>query len=339
MAVEKDEIGLPHVPPPRPAGRDAAIEIALRKFDGVEEPAPARPAARPWVRTHRTQLGVALSALTLLVIGVPAAMMGLRNQPPAFESPPTATRERAAPVPRQVPLRAQAEPAPVSPVSINGNAPLRKNRGDGFERASRDEPAAVAEVPAAPAQAPALVAAPPPPPPPPPPPAPANEVAKAERQADQATASQELVVTGTLIRTPGVSAFERRPVRDTGRSLSGANTTNAKAKETGYPAFLARLQAAVRADDRGAILALINYPLRVNGSHTRTYRDAAAVSRDFDRIFTAKVRRAILAQKAGELFVRDQGAMIGDGEVWFDQTCADSSCSSLRPVRIKAINP
>ena len=64
-----------------------------------------------------------------------------------------------------------------------------------------------------------------------------------------------------------------------------------------------------------------------------------SVSRDFDRIFTPRVRRAILAQKAGELFVRDQGAMIGDGEVWFDQTCADSSCSSLGPVRIKAINP
>jgi len=338
MAVEKDEIGLPDLPPPRPARRDATIEAALRKFDGIEEPVAARHGARPWVRTHRTQLGVALSALTLLVVGVPAAMIGLRNQPPAFESPSTATRERAAPAPRQVPARAQAEPEPPSPVSINGNAPLRKNRGDGFEPVSRDEPAAVAEVRAAPVQAPALAAAPPPPPPPPPP-APANEVAKTERQADHATASQELVVTGTLIRTPGVSAFERRPVRDTGRSLSGANTTNAKPKEAGYPAFLARLQAAVRADDRAAILGLINYPLRVNGSRTRTYRDAAAVSRDFDGIFTAKVRRAILAQKAGELFVRDQGAMIGDGEIWFDQTCADSSCSSLGPVRIKAINP
>jgi len=338
MAVEKDEIGLPDVPPPRPAGRDAAIQTALRKFDGIEEPAATRPAARPWVRTHRTQLGVALSALTLLVIGVPAAMIGLRNQPPAFESAPTATQERAKPAPKQAPVKVQAEPTPVSPVSVNGNAPLRKNRGDGFEPAARDEPAAAAETPA-PVQAPALAAAPPPPPPPPPPPAPANEVAKAERQADQAAASGELIVTGTVIRTPGVSAFERRAVRDTGRSLSGANTTNAKSKEAGYPAFLAQLQAAVRADDRAAILGLINYPLRVNGSRTRTYRDAASVSRDFNRIFTPRVRRAILAQKAGELFVRDQGAMIGDGEVWFDQSCADGSCSSLGPLRIKAINP
>ncbi|MBW0006409.1 MAG: hypothetical protein JO335_01720 [Sphingomonas sp.] len=336
MAVENDEIGLPDVPPPRPAGRDAAIQTALRKFDGIEEPV-ASPAARPWVRTHRTQLGVALSALTLLVVGVPAAMIGLRNQPPAFESAPTTTEGRAKPAPKQASVMAQAEPTPASPVSVNGNAPLRKNRG-GFEPAAGDVPAALAEVPAAPVQAPALAAAPPPPPPPPPP-APANEVAKAERQADQATDSQELVVTGTVIRTPGVSAFERRPVRDTGRSLSGANTTNAKAKEAGYPAFLARLQTAVRADDRAAILGLINYPLRVNGSRARIYRDAASVSRDFDRIFTAKVRRAILAQKAGELFVRDQGAMIGDGEVWFDQTCADGSCSTLGPVRIKAINP
>ena len=48
MAVEQDQAGLlPEPPPPRPARRDAAIDAALRKFDGVEEPALAareRPA-------------------------------------------------------------------------------------------------------------------------------------------------------------------------------------------------------------------------------------------------------------------------------------------------------
>jgi hypothetical protein len=31
--------------------------------------------------------------------------------------------------------------------------------------------------------------------------------------------------------------------------------------------------------------------------------------------------------------------MIGDGEVWFDHTCPNASCSPPGPVRIRAINP
>jgi hypothetical protein len=88
------------------------------------------------------------------------------------------------------------------------------------------------------------------------------------------------------------------------------------------------------------VIAMIDFPLRVNGpSGPRFYRDARSVERDFDRIFTPKVRRAILAQRADKLFVRDQGAMIGDGEVWFDTTCPKTSCSPAGPVRIRAINP
>ena len=88
------------------------------------------------------------------------------------------------------------------------------------------------------------------------------------------------------------------------------------------------------------MIALISFPLRVNAaSGARTYRDARSVERDFDRIFTPRVKQAIARQRAENLFVRDQGAMIGDGEVWFDFTCPTASCSPPGPVRIHAINP
>ena len=107
-----------------------------------------------------------------------------------------------------------------------------------------------------------------------------------------------------------------------------------------YPAFLSRLQAAVRANNRRSIMAMIDFPLRVNfAGGARQYRDAQSVERDFDRIFTPKVRRAVLSQRADRLFVRDQGAMVGDGELWFRETCRNSSCSALGPVRIVAVNP
>jgi hypothetical protein len=85
---------------------------------------------------------------------------------------------------------------------------------------------------------------------------------------------------------------------------------------------------------------MIAFPLRVNAQDgARFYRDAQSVERDYDRIFTPKVRRAILKQRATKLFLRDQGAMVGDGEVWFDHSCPNPECSPLGPVRIKAVNP
>jgi hypothetical protein len=219
---------------------------------------------------------------------------------------------------------------------------LRKNRGADEDGTVANEPVgeAVSAKAAAPSAPAAQALAAPAPPPPPPPPPPSASVASAERD-DAQESSQDVVVTGTLIRQPGVSAFERPP-RKARRSTESRKLTDAKPvpREQAYAAFLSRLQGAVRADDRHAIVGLVALPLRVNGSgHTRTYRDAESVERDFDQIFTPRVRRAIAGQSSRELFVRDQGAMIGDGEVWFDRTCLNVSCSPPGPVRIRAINP
>ena len=107
-----------------------------------------------------------------------------------------------------------------------------------------------------------------------------------------------------------------------------------------YRVFLSRLQRAVRSNDRRAVIALIGFPLRVNmEGGAKIYPDARSVERDFGRIFTPRVRRAILGQRASRLFARDQGAMIGSGEVWFDTSCPNAACSPAGPVAIKAVNP
>ncbi len=84
MAMEKDQSGwLPEPPPPRPARREAAIEAALRKFDGAEDAAPSASDGphRSWASTHRPQTAMLLSAMLLVVVGIPAALIGLRNAP------------------------------------------------------------------------------------------------------------------------------------------------------------------------------------------------------------------------------------------------------------------
>jgi hypothetical protein len=326
MAVEEDQSAwLPEPPPPRPARRDAAIDAALRKFDGIEDTAPA-PAERQrpsWVSVRRPQLAFLASAALLLVVGIPAALVGLRSQqPPAERAQNTAVARdlRRSPAPAPPAPPAAQPPGPSNP-NLGAAPPLRKYRGE--EPAPQADRAAAAESPAAakaeaPPEPSRLAAAPLPPPPPPAPPP------MAERDSE-GIATQDIAVTGSRIAQP---------------ALEAPSAAKASSPDQARAAFLSRLQSAVRAGNRSAVIALAGLPLRVNGpGGTRLYRDAVSIQRDFDRIFTPKVRRAILAQRADQLFTRDQGTMIGDGEVWFDQTCPNSACTAVGPVRIIAVNP
>lgn len=111
-------------------------------------------------------------------------------------------------------------------------------------------------------------------------------------------------------------------------------------RDHAYQAFLIDLQSAIRAGNRPAVVKLIDLPLRVNGpnGHSQTYRSAISIQRDYTRIFTGRVRSAILQQRFEELFARDLGVMIGNGEVWVDHTCPNSACAPRGPVQIKAVN-
>ena len=345
MAAEKDQSGwLPTPPSPRPARREAAIETALRRFDGGEDAAaPAREGARrSWASTHRPQLAMAFSAMLLVVVGVPAALIGLRNAPTTSEkAPPPAIvghgTTPASPAKRVAPNAQVAELAPAAPVAAPPPALQKVGEQEravvtSTESVTQSVSLPTVAAPPAPAGiAPMIAAAPPPPPPPPPPappPAPAP-AARAERSAE--AAADNVVVTGSRIQQPALTAPNR---------LQAKTAERAAAIDPAYRSFLSRLQEAVRSNDPDAVIALIGFPLRVNAAGGgRLYRDAQSVERNFDRIFTSKVRSAILRQRADRLFVRDQGAMIGNGEVWFDHRCPNATCSPPGPVRITSVNP
>ena len=338
MTAEKDQAAwLPQAPPPRPARRDAAIQTALRKFEGVEDVAPSvrEGPRRSWASTHRPQVAVLVSAMLLVVAGVPAALIGLRNAPP----PPTpVVRERAVPVAeRPAPPPPPAAKPPMTPLPPTTPRPLSappvsKYRGEDLGVVATNEPARQAPKPVTVDQmlpaVPTVAVAPPAPPPPPPPPLP-QPAPQAVAQADQVSGeakAENVVVTASRAPSAALAA-------------PGAMKSMA-VDDQGYPKFLSRLQAAVKVNDRRAIIGLMEFPLRVNAaSGTRLYRDSASVQRDFDRIFTPKVRNAILRQRGDRLFVRDQGAMVGDGELWFSETCVNAACSPAGPVRIIAVNP
>jgi hypothetical protein len=100
----------------------------------------------------------------------------------------------------------------------------------------------------------------------------------------------------------------------------GADT----AKDT--RAFVAQLQQLVRNDDKHAIASEVSYPLRVNKSangkptHSLIRTPKQFIS-SYDRLFNGKVKSAILSPTAIPcLFGNYQGFMIGDGQLWFQET-------------------
>ena len=82
--------------------------------------------------------------------------------------------------------------------------------------------------------------------------------------------------------------------------------------------FIARLQSAVAVGDRAAVVAMLDYPLRVYapGRRLTTYYAAAALKANYAQVFTPEVVAAIATATPDNLFVRDQGVMVGNGEVW-----------------------
>lgn len=105
--------------------------------------------------------------------------------------------------------------------------------------------------------------------------------------------------------------------------------------------FLVKLQQAIGTNNRQSVINLVRLPLRVNGpggKQVQIYRNQKSILRDYDSIFSAKVRQAVLAQRPNTLFHRDDGTMIGDGEIWFGAVCVKAICSKRDALKIYVVN-
>lgn len=81
--------------------------------------------------------------------------------------------------------------------------------------------------------------------------------------------------------------------------------------------FLA-FQDAVARDDREQAATFALYPIRVNvGKVAVKVADAEAFVKQYDRILTEDVRKALAAQDVNALFANSKGIMVGNGELWF----------------------
>ena len=344
MTIDRDDrISLPGPPPPRPAARRAAIDAAMRHFDGIEA-VPAerakrkRPSLAAWATTYRGPAGGLVAAALVAIVFIPAIPFVLRDSAPRVVTgtavPDRAGRGRdlaactgaecagrAASGPGPARTGEAVAPAPSPPVA----QPVAPPAGAATERRQPQAAADDRETPSEPSAS--FLAAPPPPPPPmsPPPPPPAP--------APQAEAGGDIVVSGSRI-----SAANRAPRgEDAARDSAKAAATRPAEREP-FGAFLSLLQAGLEANDRQAIGALIGFPLRVEfESGAQLYRSPREVERDFDRIFTPRVTSGLLGLRPGSLDRREGGRLRGSPRLWFG--CGATSCSRDAPVRIREVRP
>jgi hypothetical protein len=335
MAIDsEDSVSLPVPPPPRPAARRAAIDMALRKFDGIEDAPPARHPERPtprrfqWASLNRRPAGALVAAAIIAVIGVPAIQIALRDRPPEAATEPAQPGLPAQNQPPAASITAneppqQAEIGQAVAAAEEAAAPPQPAKDEGRTNLVADRKAAVPALSSLAAPSPmAVIAAPPPPPPPPP--------AEPQAEASDAAGVGNIVVTGSRIPAPNAksSGFAQRA-----EAAPGPREIIAP-----YGDFLNRLQEALGGNDRRAVLQLVGLPLRVNfAGGVRTYRSRQDIERDYDRIFTPAVRDAAQNLYAGDLTNRDGGRLRGSGRIWFG--CGLRTCSSEGVVRVREVTP
>jgi hypothetical protein len=92
-----------------------------------------------------------------------------------------------------------------------------------------------------------------------------------------------------------------------------------------YERVFNAFKTAVVAGDRPAVVEEVRFPLNISGGKKIT--GPGEFQRNYEKIITPAVVKAVSAQEFGKVFVNQQGVMIGDGQVWLNGQCLDKACT------------
>lgn len=84
-------------------------------------------------------------------------------------------------------------------------------------------------------------------------------------------------------------------------------------------------KTAVVGGDRAAVVEQVRFPLNISDGKKIT--GPGEFQRNYEKIITPEVVKAVSGQDFGKVFVNQQGVMIGDGQVWLNGTCLDKACT------------
>ncbi|MGE6333731.1 hypothetical protein [Stenotrophomonas sp. NPDC077659] len=92
-----------------------------------------------------------------------------------------------------------------------------------------------------------------------------------------------------------------------------------------YEKVFNAFKAAVVGGDRAAVVEQVRFPLNVTDGKKIT--GPGEFQRNYEKIITPAVVKAMSGQDFGKVFVNQQGVMIGDGQVWLTGECLDTACA------------
>lgn len=92
-----------------------------------------------------------------------------------------------------------------------------------------------------------------------------------------------------------------------------------------YEKVFNAFKAAVVGGDRAAVVEEVRFPLNIAGG--RKITGPGEFQRNYEKIITPAVVKAMSAQDFNAVFVNQQGVMIGDGQVWLNGQCLDQACT------------
>ena len=121
--------------------------------------------------------------------------------------------------------------------------------------------------------------------------------------------------------TPADAPSPVEPAADDARARIETLLGDAAQYEKVFNAF----KTAVVAGDRPAVVEEVRFPLNISGGKKIT--GPGEFQRNYEKIITPAVVKAVSAQEFGKVFVNQQGVRIGDGQVWLNGECLDKACT------------
>lgn len=97
--------------------------------------------------------------------------------------------------------------------------------------------------------------------------------------------------------------------------LATPDITNPKA----FEATFNNVKALVAKNNKAAVANYVKYPLTVYCPHNKklVIKNKTDFIRNYSKIFTPKVKKALLNQKVQNTFVNHSGVCVNNGELWF----------------------
>ncbi|WP_049421185.1 hypothetical protein [Stenotrophomonas maltophilia] len=92
-----------------------------------------------------------------------------------------------------------------------------------------------------------------------------------------------------------------------------------------YEKVFNAFKTAVVGGDRAAVVEEVRFPLNI--ANGRKITGPGEFQRNYEKIITPAVVKAVSEQDFGKVFVNQQGVMIGDGQVWLNGHCLDQACT------------